>query len=57
MFKYLIIVLLIPTLAKARNWHTSQVSLMHLYKLQKEQFNVINEYLALEKTRLEELKK
>lgn len=38
-------------------WHSSQVSLMQLYDLQKEHFTAINSYLESETKRLEELKK
>lgn len=58
MFRYLAIVPLFFTLIEGgQRWHTSQVGLMQLYNLQKEHFNVINEYLNLESERLNKLKK
>lgn len=38
-------------------WHTSQLVLRKLYNLQKEHFNVINDYLDEETKRVEKLKK
>ncbi|VVC31299.1 Prolyl 4-hydroxylase, alpha subunit,Oxoglutarate/iron-dependent dioxygenase,Prolyl 4- [Cinara cedri] len=40
-----------------QRWHTSQLRLMRLYDLQKEHFNVFNDYLNSETDRLGELKK
>lgn len=59
MFEYLalVVVLLTPNFEARPFMHTSRIKLKLYYELQMEQFNVLNNYLDLEMTRLAELKK
>lgn len=60
MFRYLFYVsslLILIEGGQGQQWHSSQISLMKLYDLQKEHFISCFDYLNMETKRLVELKK
>lgn len=54
---FLISSLLTLFVGASPRWHTSQHALTELYNLQKEHFDVFNDYFNLEEKRLADLKR
>lgn len=57
MLKYIIYFISTWMFVKGKIWHSSQISLRHLYDLQNEQFAVVRDYLNLETKRIQHLER